>query len=162
MPDTSLDTSTARVIGARRVPRRYPRMAAAAAALAVLTVAGCGTEGSGGGTSAEGSTAPSDGASPSASPSPSSNESGSPQGSAPALPDCSDVWKGDKLLPRGYQGCTEKSGEVAAGKPRGCSSGQSLVTYGGRYYAVLGGPINDVGSLDKSAKWKKISRSCVG
>ncbi|HWJ67500.1 MAG TPA: hypothetical protein VNT31_12550 [Nocardioides sp.] len=60
---------------------------------------------------------------------------------APAgTPECADVWQADATLPRAYRGCA-LDGLLVAPDRLGCSSGQALVRYDDRYWAVAGGPI---------------------
>lgn len=90
----------------------------------------------------------------------SGSTSASPSGSAASGPDCSAVWSGH-TLPQGYTGCVQGAQMVKAQK-HACESGQVVVTFGDRYYAVPGGPINDVGTLEKSAQYRKAVRHCNG
>ncbi|WP_148572699.1 hypothetical protein [Nocardioides caldifontis] len=80
----------------------------------------------------------------------------SPTGAAAS---CEEVWGGEKL-PDPYEGCTE-DGTVVAAVTQECSSGQVIVTYDDRYYAVPGGPVNDVGSLAESKQYHKALRQCT-
>ena len=108
-----------------------------AATALVSTLTGCGEDGDGGGSSASSSTP-------------------SPTGSAVA---CEDVWGGE-MLPDPYEGCSE-DGEVVRPERMECSSGQVIVTYGDRYYAVPGGPVNDVGPLSDSKQYRQAVRRCT-
>jgi hypothetical protein len=111
--------------------------------LAALVLAGCGDDSSDTGA---------DGGTPSGSESPSTTPEG---------PECSEVWSGD-TLPKNYDGCVRDSEMVAADK-RSCASGQVVVTFDDRYYAVLGGPVNDVGApLEESDQYRRAMRSCGG
>lgn len=81
--------------------------------------------------------------------------------SAASGPSCDEVWSAD-TLPDDYQGCVEDGALVEADRID-CESGQVLVTYGDRYYAVLGGPINDMGSpISESKQYRQAVRSCGG
>jgi hypothetical protein len=80
----------------------------------------------------------------------------SPSGTAVA---CEEVWGGE-TLPDPYEGCAE-DGAVVPPERMECSSGQVVVTYGDRYYAVPGGPVNDVGSLGDSKQYRKAMRQCT-
>ena len=117
-------------------------------ALTALGLGGCGEE------ETTPTAAPSDTASVSVTPSPSSTKSATVE----PPPPCNDVW-GGKQLPRRYQGC-RRGGELVKARKLFCSSGQVIVTFEGRYYAVPGGPVNDVGSLDDSEQFQQASRSC--
>lgn len=78
-----------------------------------------------------------------------------------AGPDCSEVWSGE-TLPADYEGCVS-DGELVEADAQMCASEQVLVTYDDRYYAVLGGPINDMdGPLSESQQYRKAARSCGG
>ena len=43
-----------------------------------------------------------------------------------------------------------------------CESGQMIVTYAGRFYAVPGRVINDVGHLANSKQYQSAMASCQG
>ena len=114
----------------------------AVAALAVLTLAGCGDEGAT-------PRADSSSAKPSASPSASSG-----------APDCAGVWKGGDELPRSYDGCNSDAGFVAS-DTLGCSSGQRMVRYGDHFYAVPGGTIHETeSSLEDDRGYRVAVKSC--
>ena len=138
----------------RSAARRAPHRAVVASlALAVLgLVAGCGsddaTTGTTPGTASDpSSTAP---ASPSPTPSPTSSPAATPSEppapTSPAVPagtpGCAEVWVAGGRLPRVYRGCAE--GEVLVAADRlGCSSGQALIRYADRYWAVAGGLVRE-------------------
>jgi len=124
---------------------RTTMLLAATAALAATGLAGCGEED----------------AAPAAEPTAAASTSTSPSASTKAAPepeDCQDVWGGRKL-PRSYPGCL-RNGELVKAAKLFCSSGQVIVTFDDRYYAVPGGPVNDVGTLKKSKQFQQASRSC--
>ena len=79
----------------------------------------------------------------------------------PVLPKCGEVWKADAKLPGRYLGCTQGATRVKAAVSR-CESGQQIVTYDGRFYAVPGRPINDVGDLETSPDYQAAITSCLG
>jgi len=79
----------------------------------------------------------------------------------PVLPACAEVWKADAKLPGRYVGCTKGATRVKAAVSR-CESGQQIVTYDGRFYAVPGRRINDVGDLETSADYQAAITSCLG
>lgn len=111
----------------------------------LLGVSACGDDTGDGGADSTGS----------ASESPSASAS-----TASATPDCAEVWTAGQTLPTSYKGCMSEGQMVAADRFE-CSSGQVLVTYGDRYYAVLGGPVNDVGKpLEASRQYRSAWRSC--
>ncbi len=110
-----------------------------AAALAVL--AGCGDDG-GSGSAAEGTPTP------------------TPTHSTD-LPFCSDVWVADVPLPANYQGC-EEDGQAVSPQRRFCSSGQKIVTYDGRFYAVLGHDVQETDSLKTDRDFQRTMTVCQG
>jgi hypothetical protein len=75
------------------------------------------------------------------------------------LPSCVAIWRTGHRLPGAYDGC-RVAGRVVRAQHRQCSSGQVLESYGSRYYAVHGGPIQKVSALSRSAKYKSAIRSC--
>lgn len=112
---------------------------AAATALAVALLGGCGDDGGTGGsdpTSAEGSGS----ASPSASESPGKSRKPKPSKSETIPPNtkpCSEVWREGAHIPRVYYGCMEGDTFVER-EGRACSSGQRLLHYR-NFYGVAGG-----------------------
>lgn len=122
----------------------------------VVTLAGCGDDAdkaddpSGASASSTGSSAASSTPSPSKKTLDTSN-----------WPTCSQAWVAGKRLPSGYRGCLDGSQPVRA-KKTWCESGQVFVTYEGRFYAVLGGPVNETGGLSRSPVYKKAVRACLG
>lgn len=128
---------------------------------AALLLAGCGSDDG----SAE------DGTSPSARPSSSAPaSSASPTAAAkptttpaPAgTPDCAQVWQVGSTLPKGYDGCAE-AGLLVAPDGLGCSSGQVLVRYDQRLWAVRGGAIAGGDTpLQDSEEYRKIVSTCRG
>lgn len=114
------------------------RLACPLAAATLLLLAGCGDD------SSDASTAPA-----------------AESSSSAAGPDCSQIWSGE-TLPKDYEGCV-RDGELVEADAQMCASEQVLVTYDDRYYAVLGGPINDMGGpLSESQQYRKAARSCGG
>jgi hypothetical protein len=106
--------------------------------LAAVALTGCGDD-SGGGTATSETTA----------------------SAAPSGPDCTEIWSGE-TLPKKYDGCVRDS-ELVEPEKRSCSSGQVIITYDDRYYAVPGGPVNDVGQpLEDSEQYRKAIRHCGG
>ena len=113
-------------------------------AVMVLTLAGCGDEGS-------------------EDPTPARDSGGSEpvtDGPGADWPVCDEVWAAGNDLPTRYRGCLEGSTPVKADKVM-CSSGQTLVTYDGRFYAVTGGPVNETESLENDADYAAARQSCL-
>lgn len=84
------------------------------------------------------------------------------ESTAPAdSPACDEVWTKGAKLPRGYRGCTDKTGTYVKRDTLGCSSGQRMVTYADRFYGVLGGTVRVAdGSLDDDRDYRDAVRSC--
>lgn len=133
----------------------------AAACLAVL--AACGEDtGTGSDPSAEDATASA--GSPSDSPTASSETSATPGptgSSAAGGPTCEEVWVDGATLPEGYRGCS-RDGAWQEAERTPCSFGVPIVTFDGRYYAVPGKVVNDVGDLDSSKDYQRAVNSCQG
>jgi hypothetical protein len=89
----------------------------------------------------------------------------SPATSAPThatdLPFCSDIWVADAQLPSDYQGC-EEDGQAVKPDRQSCSSGQKIVTYDDRFYAVMGGPVQETDGLASDPDFKRTMRVCQG
>jgi hypothetical protein len=127
--------------------------ALAVGAVLVAVVAGCGDEG--GDVSSKGTE-------PTASASPTSNPSASATDQPADLPGCARVWRVGERLPGGYDGCAENGKAVEADVLR-CSSGQALVRYADRYYAVKGGEIRKAsGPLKKDQTYLDHAVACRG
>ncbi len=75
-------------------------------------------------------------------------------------PDCDEIWVDGQQLPQRYAGCLEGEETVKAEKQR-CSSGQVLVTYDDRFYAVLGGPVNETDGLSDNKDYRQAESSCL-
>lgn len=78
----------------------------------------------------------------------------------PDWPACAEVWVADSDLARGYRGCVEAGTAVPAEKQT-CSSGQVLVTHDDRFYAVLGGPVNETDGLAEDADYGRARAACL-
>ena len=91
-------------------------------------------------------------------------ESSGPTGGAgedlPDWPSCEEVWVAEGTLPKGYKGCLDGGTAVKADK-QACSSGQVLVVYDDRYYAVVGGPVNETDGLAEDSKYRSAKQSCL-
>jgi hypothetical protein len=112
----------------------------AAAAFALLALAGCGEDQGG----QEGKDA---------------SSSQSPSASNGAI-DCAAVWKDGGDLPRSYDGCNSDEGFVTA-DTLGCSSGQRMVRYGDHFYGVPGGTIHETeSSLGDDRGYRVAVASC--
>lgn len=128
------------------------------AALVVLVVVGCGSDG--GTTATEPEETPASSASSAAPATPeSSATSASP---APEGPACAKVWVEGANLKRTYQGCVADGAFVKPHKV-GCSSGQTYVLYGDDYWAVRGGLIKyDEAGWARSKAYRDDMAACRG
>lgn len=108
------------------------RWVPAVVAVVAVLAAGCGSEGGGDSadTSPDTATDSSLGTSPTADP--------LPAGTVP----CALVWQDRATLPRSYQGCADEAGEYVPADPLACESGQKIIRYDDRYYAVPGGMVH--------------------
>ena len=63
-------------------------------------------------------------------------------------------------MPDPYEGCYDESGLV---EPElfPCASGQQIVMFADRFYAVPGNDVNDEGSLATSKQFKKVKAQCT-
>ena len=86
---------------------------------------------------------------------------GSSAPSAPSgTPACSEVWVDGSQLPRRYSGCTE-DGTLVKPDVLGCESGQRMVRYADRYYAVFGGTVHEAStSLEKDREYRAAVLRC--
>ncbi|HWJ10191.1 MAG TPA: hypothetical protein VNS46_12495 [Nocardioides sp.] len=121
-----------------------------------LLLAGCGSDSDG---TADDTSSPTGSVSTTAASSaPSASTTPAPAGT----PRCGAVWKDGAKLPRVYRGCADEGLLVAADRI-GCSSGQALVRYGNRFWAVAGGPIaRTSGALLKDDDYTAALTSCRG
>jgi hypothetical protein len=112
----------------------------AAAAFALVALAGCGDDAGGQeGTGAASSERPSASQDPN---------------------DCAAIWKDGGDIPRAYKGCSSDEGFVAADS-LGCSSGQRMVRYGDHFYGVAGGTIHETeSSLEDDRGYRVAVASC--
>lgn len=78
----------------------------------------------------------------------------------PDWPACAEVWVAESELSPEYRGCLDDEVGVAAEKQR-CSSGQVLVTYADRFYAVMGGPVNETEGLAEDSAYQRARDACV-
>ncbi len=131
---------------------RPRRLLALCLALGVLVLAGCGGE--------EPSTSATDETSGPTSPSASE---ASPSAEEQGLPACAELWVDGADLPQPYKGCTEGETEVPA-DALGCSSGQKIIRYQDRFYAVPGGLIREVDDrgLDRDPDYRSAIATCRG
>ena len=80
----------------------------------------------------------------------------------PDWPACGDVWVADARLAFGYKGCLEGDTAVKADN-LSCSSGQRIVRYDERFFAVAGGTIYETsGPLEKDKLYLQKIRTCRG
>lgn len=140
----------------------YPVRAGVVSVL-VATVLGLVLSACGASSGEQGNDSGSAQASPTESPSGGATTTASPTAdpSAAGLPACRDVWRAGKTLPNRYAGCAD-SGTAVAADDLACSSGQSIVTYAERFYAVRGGPIRRVADVDRSADYREMVETCRG
>jgi hypothetical protein len=119
------------------------------AVTAVLTLAGCTSEGGGSGGS-DGSNA--------SSPQPTSSSS-----NAPKAADCADIWKAGAILPKDYTSCVA-DGAPAQQDVTKCKDGSALVAYADTYFAVTGGKITKpaVAPMQDTEAFGKAYRTCAG
>ena len=118
---------------------------APALALAALVLGGCGSDASTSGTDSAG-------ASTTATPSTSSAATG--------VAACTAIWTDGAQLPRSYHGCAA-DGRLVKPDVLGCSSGQRMVRYADRYYAVTGGTVHEASpSLEKDRDYRAAVLSC--
>lgn len=76
-------------------------------------------------------------------------------------PACADVWKADADLPSGYSGCTDTDASWVAPDVLECSSGQRIVRFDDRYWALRGHVIGEAPKgLDRSRAYRAVMRSC--
>ncbi|QCW50274.1 hypothetical protein FE634_07430 [Nocardioides dongxiaopingii] len=162
-------------------PTLRPRAGAAIVALLLAGVAltGCGSDDDGdageptsGSPSASASETPgdtpseppSDPEAPGGSATPS--ETGEPTPSTTPVPEgtpaCAEVWVDGASLPRTYAGCAE--GETFVAPDRlGCSSGQRIVRYADRFYAVAGSDVTETsGPLAQDPDYGDAVARCRG
>lgn len=128
------------------------------AAAATLLLGGCGSDDDGTADDTTSPTVTSSESSPTTSTPPSETTTPAPAGT----PECADVWKAGAQLPRAYKGCAA-DGLLVAPDGLGCSSGQTLVRYDDRFWAVRGGTVlgGDV-ALTKSKEYKDEVATCRG
>lgn len=77
-------------------------------------------------------------------------------------PDCSSTWARGAILPLRYKGCVSDAGYIKA-DVLGCSSGQRIVRYADRWYAVQGGVVSRAGGpLLKDPDYRDMVTDCRG
>lgn len=128
------------------------RVVVAALLVPIALATGCGDEGGGSATdpepTAESSTAPTE----------------PPSSSAPAEPTgpaCEEVWVDGSTLPKDYAGCAEDDVTVRP-DGLGCSSGQKIIRYADRFFAVPGGLIRETDGLNRDRDYLDAIASCRG
>lgn len=127
------------------------RLAIAALAFPVLILTACGEEADDSATDPEPT---SETTAASGSPAPSESQ-------APTAPACADVWVDGGTLPQGYQSCAEGDVTVPA-DALGCSSGQEIVRYADRFFAVPGGMIRETSGLRRDQDYLDAITTCRG
>ena len=79
----------------------------------------------------------------------------------PGTPPCADVWEDQATLPRSYDGCVDDSGQLVASDPLACSSGQKIIRYDDRFYAVPGGTIHAADApLNEDSEYRAAALRC--
>ncbi len=128
------------------------------ATAATLLLAGCGSDDDGTADDTSSPTVTTSESSTAASATPSPTTTPAPAGT----PECADVWQAGGKLPRAYGGCAA-DGLLVAPDGLGCSSGQTIVRYDERFWAVRGGTISggDV-ALTQSKEYKDAVATCRG
>lgn len=135
------------------------RGAATALSLLVgLGVTGCGTDGGSGDTPVDASgdtSAPSE---------PATKPGRSDKATDEPVPDgaqqCAQVWREGATLPRAYPGCVAE-GDFVRSDRLSCSSGQRLVRFDNRFYAVPGGTVREARpTLAKDRDYRDALASC--
>ena len=125
-----------------------------------LLLAACGD---GSGSAAADPTEPTSSATETASP---SEPTGATSEAEPELPDwpaCKEVWVADAKLPGSYKGCLEGGDTAVKSDNLPCSSGQHIVRYKDRFYAVPGGTIYRTnGPLEKDKGYLDTIATCRG
>lgn len=91
---------------------------------------------------------------------PASETSASEPPELPDWPSCDEVWVAETTLPQGYKGCLDGDTPVKADR-QACSSGQVIVIYDDRFYAVLGGPVNETEGLKQDPHYRSARQSCL-
>lgn len=130
------------------------RWVPAIVAVVAVLAAGCGSD-AGGDTA---NTSP-DAASDSTTGSPGGSESAEPL-PAGTLP-CALVWKDRATLPRGYKGCADGTGTYVPADPLACSSGQRIIRYDDRFYAVPGGLVHAADApLTEDSEYRAAALRC--
>lgn len=79
---------------------------------------------------------------------------------ASGLPECSEVWVDGQDLPLDYKACSE-DGQKVEPVSRMCGFGRPMVEHDGRFYAMPGNRINDMGDLSTSKQYKQAKRACL-
>jgi hypothetical protein len=115
-------------------------------AIAALCVTACGSQASSAHTSGGGP----------------SGQSSSGPSAPPGTPDCASVWNDGSTLPRSYAGCVQDAVYVRA-DALPCSSGQRIIRYADKYYAVPGGTVHAATKpLDNDRHYRAAAYKCRG
>lgn len=76
-------------------------------------------------------------------------------------PPCAVVWQDGATLPRPYDGCVDDSGELVPSDPLACSSGQKIIRYDDRFYAVPGGTVHAADApLSEDSEYRAAALRC--
>jgi hypothetical protein len=84
-----------------------------------------------------------------------------PAADLPDWPACEEIWVADAKLPVKYKGCVQDDEAVKADKYP-CSYSYPIVSYDDRFYAVTGGKITEVESLEADKDYQQTLNVCSG
>lgn len=79
----------------------------------------------------------------------------------PVAPPCAEVWVDGGTLPKPYVGCAEDDVTVPP-DALDCSSGQKIIRYAERFFAVPGGMIRETDGLERDDDYLDSIATCRG
>lgn len=134
----------------------------AVAVLVTLVLAGCGEDGKSADEDATSAASVNPSATTSAASEPTRDLPTKASPTIPAnTPDCAAVWSNGAKLPNGYKGCVAGEEYVRA-DTLSCSSGQGIVKYDDRFWAVRGGTIAQADDIYESDLYLDSVARCRG
>lgn len=134
------------------------RRSAAVLLLPLVLLAGCGDDESA--TADDPVTDESTSQAPSETPTEAPSASAEP--TAPAKPQCSEIWVDGQTFPERYKGCLDGERLVQA-ESTYCEFGTRLFYYANSFYAVPNGPVNETdGPLAKDDSFQTALNKCGG